>query len=88
MFALIVRYIYGQGPAVSAFRAWIPLSGKVIVIDPGHGGIDGGASFNNVLEKNMNLEVSLKLKRMLERDGANVILTRAKDVSLDHLNRK
>jgi N-acetylmuramoyl-L-alanine amidase len=51
VFALIVRYIYGQGPAVSAFRAWIPLSGKVIVIDPGHGGIDGGASFNNVLEK-------------------------------------
>jgi N-acetylmuramoyl-L-alanine amidase len=88
VFALIVRYIYGQGPAVSAFRAWIPLSGKVIVIDPGHGGIDGGASFNNVLEKNMNLEVSLKLKRMLERDGANVIMTRAKDVSLDHLNRK
>jgi N-acetylmuramoyl-L-alanine amidase len=34
------------------------------------------------------LEVSLKLKRMLERDGANVIMTRAKDISLDHLNRK
>lgn len=88
VFALVIRYLYGQNPALSVFNTWVPLSGKVIVIDPGHGGIDGGASFKNVLEKNINLEVSLKLKRILEKEGANVIMTRAKDMALDHLNRK
>ncbi len=86
--ALIMRYLCGQSPAISVFRAWVPLSGRLIVIDPGHGGIDGGASYKNVLEKNINLEVSLKLKRMLEKEGVNVIMTRAKDISLDHLNKK
>lgn len=85
--ALIIQYLYGQN-TISVFNAWLPLSGKVIVIDPGHGGVDGGASFNNILEKNINLEVSLKLKQMLEKEGANIIMTRAKDVALDHLNNK
>ncbi|NLZ52278.1 MAG: cell wall hydrolase [Thermoanaerobacteraceae bacterium] len=86
--ALIIQYLYGQNLATSVFSTWLPLSGKVIVIDPGHGGIDGGTSFNNILEKNINLDVSLKLKRMLEKEGANVIMTRAKDIALDHLNNK
>ncbi|MDD4568867.1 MAG: N-acetylmuramoyl-L-alanine amidase [Tepidanaerobacteraceae bacterium] len=85
---LICRYLHGQNPAVSVFRNWVPLSGRVIVIDPGHGGIDGGANYKNVLEKNINLEVSLKLKRILEKEGANVIMTRSKDIALDHLNKK
>lgn len=85
---LVIRYFYGQSPAVSVFSRWIPLSGKVIVIDPGHGGIDGGANYKNILEKNINLEVSLKLKRMLEKEGANVIMTRSTDIALDHLNTK
>ena len=49
--ALIMRYLCGQSPAISVFRAWVPLSGRLIVIDPGHGGIDGGDSYKNVLEK-------------------------------------
>ena len=58
-----IQYLYGQNLAIGVFSSWLPLSGKVIVIDPGHGGIDGGATFNGILEKDINLDVSLKLKK-------------------------
>jgi len=85
---IAIHYLYGHNFAVSVLSTWLPLSGKVIIIDPGHGGIDGGATYNRILEKDINLDVSLKLKKMLENEGANVILTRSKDISLDHLNKK
>lgn len=56
---------------------------KVIVIDPGHGGIDGGAkSENGVIEKDINLSISLKTKAALESKGYRVIMTRSEDVGL------
>ena len=54
----------------------------VIVIDPGHGGEDGGASGNSVLEKDINLAISLKLKNLLETSGLHVVMTRTTDVSI------
>lgn len=58
-------------------------SDKIILIDPGHGGIDGGAvSPTNTLEKDLNLEISLKLKEVLENKGYKIYMTRDKDVSL------
>ncbi|HLR34588.1 MAG TPA: N-acetylmuramoyl-L-alanine amidase [Tissierellales bacterium] len=59
-------------------------SGEVIVVDPGHGGIDGGTSDSSgLLEKDINLDVSLKLKKELNKEGFNVIMTRNKDESLE-----
>lgn len=56
---------------------------KVIVIDPGHGGIDGGAkSEGGVIEKDINLSISLKTKAALESKGYKVIMTRSEDVGL------
>lgn len=56
---------------------------KVIVIDPGHGGIDGGAkSENGVIEKDINLSISIKTKAALESKGYKVIMTRSEDVGL------
>lgn len=63
-------------------NAILPLSGKIIVIDPGHGGSDPGTSYNNILEKNINLEISKKLYEELIRNGATVILTREGDYDL------
>lgn len=58
---------------------------KVILIDPGHGGIDGGAvSSSNTLEKDLNLQMSLKLKETLESKGYKVFMTRDKDVALSN----
>lgn len=71
------------------FWFYAPLSGRTIVIDPGHGGIDGGAYHSDgTLEKHINLSVALKLKSALERNGAKVVLTRTKDEALDHRNNK
>ncbi|EHI97166.1 N-acetylmuramoyl-L-alanine amidase CwlD [Clostridium sp. DL-VIII] len=57
---------------------------KIILIDPGHGGIDGGArSKNGTIEKNINLMISEKLKKELEDSGYVVYLTREGDTELD-----
>lgn len=54
--------------------------GKTVIIDPGHGGIDGGAvGKNGTLEKNLNMSLSLELRDALKETGYNVILTREKD---------
>lgn len=58
------------------------LSGKVIIIDAGHGGIDPGANRPGILEKNINLAVAILVKNNLEHHNAKVILSRAEDVDL------
>ena len=58
-----------------------PVSEKIILVDPGHGGFDAGASDNGVSEKDINLSVALKLKNCLEEQGAKVVMTREEDVS-------
>ena len=56
---------------------------KTILVDPGHGGIDGGGvSKKGILEKDINLAISLKLKDELKKSGFNVILSREEDVGL------
>jgi N-acetylmuramoyl-L-alanine amidase len=53
---------------------------KIIVIDPGHGGHDPGATANSLREKDINLKVALKLKSLLEKDPRfKVYLTREDD---------
>ena len=62
-----------------------PLKGKVIVIDPGHGGLDGGSiGKRGSLEKNLTLPIALKLRNLLVFAGAKVILTREKDITTDY----
>jgi len=57
---------------------------SIILIDPGHGGIDGGAkSKNGTIEKNINLLIATKLKRELENAGYLVYMTREEDSQLD-----
>jgi N-acetylmuramoyl-L-alanine amidase len=52
-----------------------------VVIDPGHGGFDrGGIPGQRVPEKMMTLDVSLKLKPILEKAGYKVVMTRNTDV--------
>lgn len=60
------------------------LSDAVIMLDPGHGGIDPGAAcavkatgFSN--EKDINLAIANKVKKLLEAEGATVIMTRSGD---------
>lgn len=55
---------------------------NIIYIDPGHGGMDGGCSFEDLIEKNVNLKIGLALKEILEEKGYEVKMTRSGDVSL------
>ncbi len=59
---------------------------KVVIIDPGHGGFDGGAvAYDGTVEKDINLKISLALSDMLRSAGYKVILTRNSDVGTDNL---
>ncbi len=58
-----------------------------IVIDVGHGGRDPGkVSVSGKNEKDINLEIALKLKTILEQNDCNVILTRETDTDLSDAN--
>ena len=54
----------------------------VIFIDPGHGGMDGGCSYEDLIEKNVNLNIGLKLRDVLEEKGYEVKMTRSADIHL------
>lgn len=57
-----------------------PIHGATVVLDPGHGGVETGASGENgLVEKDLNLLVAEKAKAALEAQGATVVLTRTAD---------
>ena len=55
---------------------------RTVVIDPGHGGHDAGAVSAYAKEKDLNLAVARKLRRMLENQGYRVVMTRDGDYFL------
>ncbi|MGQ9697836.1 MAG: N-acetylmuramoyl-L-alanine amidase [Armatimonadota bacterium] len=63
------------------------LQGLVVVVDPGHGGSQKGAvGPNGLCEKDVNLDIALRLKRILLDAGANPVLTREDDSTLADLS--
>lgn len=54
----------------------------VIVIDAGHGGIDGGVAYGDMVEKVLTLDISYRLKAKLEAKGFKVVMTRTNDNAL------
>lgn len=73
----------GSPSAVFAPKGKGPLKGKIICLDPGHGGTDVGAigrvSGKEVYEKDITLSIALPLRDMLTEAGAKVVMTRASD---------
>src|SRR5699024_6404024 len=49
---------------------------QIIVLDAGHGGRDPGSSGNDLIEKDINLDITLRTQRLLEQAGYYVIMTR------------
>lgn len=72
----------------SKVSALLPLNGKVIVIDPGHGGKDPGTISDTTYEKDINLAISKALEIELAKAGATVILTRDDDYDLSTPNAR
>ena len=56
---------------------------KTVIIDAGHGGFDGGAVVDGVLEKDINLKIANSLSNMLRASGFKVICTRTDDSSTE-----
>jgi N-acetylmuramoyl-L-alanine amidase len=77
--------------AVPAHTQEGPLSDYRICLDPGHGGYDPGAVYNDgtitLQEADINLDVAYGLKALLEADGAAVVMTRTDDSYLENVDR-
>ena len=50
-----------------------------VVLDAGHGGEDGGCEGNGLIEKDLNLDITLRISSLLRKQGVNVVLTREID---------
>lgn len=82
LFLIIIISIFN----VNASSLTFPLLGKTIYLDAGHGGVDNGATVNNVHEKDLNLQIVYKLKETLTSAGATVLLTRKDDNDISNPN--
>ncbi|QHJ70527.1 N-acetylmuramoyl-L-alanine amidase [Planococcus halotolerans] len=86
------NWVYGKSGSLTGYFSLSYLAkataqpSRVMVIDAGHGGSDPGAVANGLREKDVNLDVSLRVERMLKAKGINVLMVRRTDVfySLDY----
>ncbi|MBD2870213.1 N-acetylmuramoyl-L-alanine amidase family protein [Paenibacillus arenilitoris] len=85
MTAACVSAASPQLPAATE-RDWA-LPRAEVIIDAGHGGIDGGATAANVLEKDINLAIAKKLYLLLQSQGIAAVLNRTGDYALSDDNR-
>lgn len=71
--------VYETQASDRAFFLPAPLAGMRIVVDPGHGGMDGGASIGGVVEKDITLSLGKELEKELKHLGAEVVMTRSNE---------
>lgn len=85
---LLALTVWIGGRSIAAITAnapssELPAQRPVIVIDAGHGGFDGGAEANGIVEKDINLAIALKTHALFTALGFDVVLTRDADMSLE-----
>ena len=79
---VVLKKRFAQNEEVSG-KAEAGKNERVVVIDPGHGGLDGGkVGVNGVEEKEVNLKISLKIKDILKQENISVVMTRTEDERL------
>lgn len=84
-FLLEILVLFLRATLLIVYMCIIPQKG-IIVIDPGHGGIDGGTTKDGVIEKDINLDIAKKLKVILQQKGYQVVMTREENISLNSLD--
>ncbi len=82
--ALLLASAIGGSYAVNTINENINIPiNRRIIIDPGHGGVDGGASTGSgILESNLNLEIALRLNDLLHLLGIHTVMIRTADISV------
>ncbi|UOQ84044.1 N-acetylmuramoyl-L-alanine amidase CwlD [Gracilibacillus salinarum] len=90
LFLLIILMQYPMQRTMDSWQTWsLPLAGTTIVLDPGHGGADGGAEgSDDTQEKEISLSVSNMVRDYLQQAGAVVYMTREGDYDLAQENTK
>ena len=83
----IVLLLFGPGQFACADSPHHAFPHEVILIDAGHGGIDGGTSYGSLLEKDINLAISRRLFMLLRSQGYQAVLNRDADYALSDDNR-
>ena len=73
-----------EAPGAEAAGAETPAHAYTVVVDAGHGGVDGGAvgSKTGVVEAGLNLTVAFAVRDALEAEGINVLMTRTDEDAL------
>lgn len=86
---LCLAAVFREEKAEGLFEKTIPeVSGtKTVVIDPGHGGADPGAVVGKITEADLNMRMSKAIKKKLEQNGIEVMLTRQDNTGLVPVKR-
>ena len=79
IFFIIGIFIFSK---VEAVNSDLPLLGRIVFVDPGHGGRDPGTMYRKIMEKDIVLEISKELRDQLMAKGAIVYMTRETDTDL------
>ena len=87
IYAINLQAPLAQGPPPPGPGLTGSLAGKVVVVDPGHGFQDSGAVGFGVREKDLTLAIGLKLRDVLQQNGARVYMTRDTDSFLPVMAR-
>lgn len=78
VFVSVFVFLFSTEMQITVPTVSLPVSGKTIVVDAGHGKPDEGAeSSTGTTEAETNLKIALKLQNLLEQSGSTVILTRS-----------
>lgn len=91
VFVIVILVIIS---AIFAIKQYIPViatpvTNRTVIIDAGHGGGDPGAiGINGTLEKDINLNIALKLQKFIEENGGVVLMTRTEDGMLAENKRE
>ena len=89
IFVLVFGFAFICDKKESVPTVSLPVSGKTIVIDAGHGKPDEGAQSNNgTTEAETNLKIAIKLQNLLEQSGSTVILTRSDENAIYDIDAK
>ena len=89
IFVSVFVFIFTTETKTTIPTVSLPISGKTIVIDAGHGKPDEGAqSSTGTTEAAINLKIALKLQNLLEQSGTTVILTRSDENAIYDIDSK
>ena len=89
IFVMVFGIAFVSDQKESVPTVTLPVSGKTIVIDAGHGKPDEGAeSSRGTTEAETNLKIALKLQNLLEQSGCSVILTRSDENAIYDIDSK